>query len=148
MATRYASILEVLNNSGVRYIVIGGFAVIAHGLERQTFDLDIAIDPTRENAALIISSLRDAGVPGAENLSESELMYEVGVTLFLGKGAVDIHAETAGLDFEKAYARREESVIDGLHVNIASVEDLISMKRAAGRPKDLQDLKFLLDNYE
>lgn len=148
MNQRYASIVDVLNKSGVRYIIIGGFAVVAHGLERYTFDLDIAIDPTRENAAIVLESLRQAGVPGSTDLSESEFMCDVGVTLYLETGAVDIHTETAGLDFDKAYSRKESSVVDGVEVHVASVEDLILMKRAAGRPKDLQDLRFLLEHYE
>jgi hypothetical protein len=145
---KYANVLKRLREFGVKYLVIGGHSVIAHGFERVTFDLDIAIDPDATNAERLIRALHSSGIPGAENLSVDELISEVGYTLYADIGVVDIHASVPGLDFDKAYARRHVARYGDVEADISAVEDLISMKEAIGRPRDLVDLAFLRENYE
>src|SRR4051812_35809657 len=137
----FKELLELLNSAGVRYLVLGGYAVIHYGYRRVTDDLDIwiAIDP--ENTAKLSAVLqRFAGFPAAR--VKPSMFQERGKVFIFGREPVrvDILTTPSGLDFESAYRRRRTVDWDGVRIPLIDLKDLRTNKRASGRAKDLADL--------
>jgi Nucleotidyl transferase AbiEii toxin, Type IV TA system len=141
-------ILRALVQRGVDFVVIGGIAAVLHGSARLTYDLDLCFAPDRANLSalgdvLVALSARLRGVdeavpfvPDAATLRRVEVL-----TLATVAGDVDVLARPAGAPSYEALRRRADRYeIGDFSVLVASVEDLIAMKRAAGRPKDLADV--------
>src|SRR5205823_1145429 len=124
----------------VRYIVIGGIAAILHGVPRATFDLDILIDATPENARRLLDALQEAGLGTAALISPEELLASE-ITIFRDRVRVDVQTRTPGLEFEDGWARRETMQFRGQQFYVASRNDLIETKRASGRPIDRDDVR-------
>ena len=146
-------ILRVLDRHGVDHVVIGGVAVIAHGNPRATFDLDLIAAPHRDNlerlgAALSDLNARAAGVD-AEHLSvdptdPEHLAAGANWTLHTDGGRLDLFGDVpGGRPYEEVRARAIRVEYGGMQVSIVGLDDLVRMKRAAGRPKDLADLAAL-----
>ncbi len=131
-----------LDSHKVEYLVIGGVAAIIHGVPRLTFDLDLAIRPTRGNAETLLAAFLDVGF-GTAALTDPDDLLAHQVTLFDDRIAIDVQTRTSGLDFHAAYARRVTLDARGVPVQVVSVPDLIAMKEAAGRPQDLEDVRIL-----
>jgi predicted nucleotidyltransferase len=127
---------------GVRFVIIEGVAVILHGYDRNTLDVDIFIEPTPDNAAKALQALRDIGF-GTAFLIEPDELLEKNVTIFDDVIPVDLHTNPRGLHFADAWQRAEVHELQGIPVTVVSLEDLIASKEAAGRPQDLQDLEWL-----
>jgi hypothetical protein len=136
-------LLAAFENSGVEYLVIGGWAVSSHSRPRYTKDLDLWIGSEQPNLLCVVEALKDFGAPPAlitEALSMGEDEF-----FFLGKSParVDILRTIPGVDFREAWARRVRMRWDQMMVNLISIDDLIVAKEAAGRPQDLADAKAL-----
>ena len=146
------------NEAGVRYLIAGGFAVVAHGYSRLTVDLDFVLDLEPQNAAKALEILKDEGyaptiqVP-IEQFADANLREDwaqnrnmVAFPLHSEKHrqtSVDIFVREP-FDFERAYAEKfEGAIVPGLVANFVSLSDLLELKKAAARPKDLQDLYYL-----
>jgi hypothetical protein len=132
-------------NAGVSFLVVGGYAAIAHGLTRATDDLDIWIEPTLENARRTLSALRAVGAPTgdwtAESIADPYSFVRVGEEA--GR-KVDIMASAGGeLPFYKAWPNRFETDFFGLSIPFLGLRDLIRIKKAIGRYKDLADVESL-----
>jgi hypothetical protein len=134
-------LLRSLNARSARYVVIGAAAFPVHGYARATLDVDLLIEPTPENARRVRQALLDFGYD-LTDVSEGELL-EKKVLIRQCVLETDIHPFVAGADFEGVWRRRIEDRIGDTPTAFASLEDLIRMKEAAGRPKDLEDLKAL-----
>jgi hypothetical protein len=134
-------LLRSLNARSARYVVIGAAAFPVHGYARATLDVDLLIEPTPENARRVRQALLDFGYD-LTDVSEGELL-EKKVLIRQYVLETDIHPFVAGADFEGVWRRRIEDRIGDTPTAFASLEDLIRMKEAAGRPKDLEDLKAL-----
>jgi len=136
------SLLRSLNAHDVRYVVIGATAFPVHGYARATLDIDIFIEATRENATRTLAALRDVGYDITDvtvnDLLEKKLLIRQ-YTL-----ETDIHPFVTGVAFEEVWQNRVEDTIGKTPAWFASLDDLIRMKQAAGRPKDLEDLRVLL----
>lgn len=132
----------LLASHNVRYIVIGGVAVIAHGVPRFTLDLDIVIEATRDNATRLVAALREARLGTAFEIEPADVLAQE-IILFRDWLALDVHTKPPGFDFETAWVRRRIETVDGVPVNILSIEDLIASKEATGRPVDLEDVVHL-----
>jgi hypothetical protein len=148
------SLLAILEESGVEFIVIGGFAVSAHGHLRATKDLDIVPDPDPENLARLAEALERLGaqVQGVEEFSEDEVVQPDAEGLRLGgnfvlntnHGRLDILQLVApDLGYGELRAAAIEDLVFGHRVRFCGFDDLVTMKEAAGRPEDLIDLRRL-----
>jgi hypothetical protein len=126
----------------VRYVVIGGIAAIVHGVPRTTFDVDLLIEATEPNAARLLEALEAAGIGSAALTTPQQLLAHE-ITIFKDIVRVDVQTSTPGVSFEEAWHRRVEREVSGVPYWILSKPDLIAAKRAAGRPKDLEDVRVL-----
>lgn len=126
----------------VRYLVIGGVAAVLYGVPRVTFDLDILIEATPDNAQALLDALLEAGLGTASLVSAEELLANE-ITIFKDRVRIDVQTSTPGLRFESAWQRRETMEYEGQPFQVASQHDLIASKRASGRSIDLEDIRLL-----
>lgn len=139
----FRELLRCLNARGVRYMVVGGYAVNFHGHHRNTADIDLWITVDNENATKVSVALQQFGF-SPESVPASMFLQRGKVFRFGSRPLlVDLITDPSGVDFEACYARRQEQDVDGLQVPFISLEDLKDNKRAAGRPKDIADLDAL-----
>jgi len=139
----FTDLLKLFSDNNVRYLIIGGYAVIQYAEPRYTKDLDLWISTDTANAASVYAALRAFGAPLAglteDDFSEEGYFYQMGVPPV----RVDILMGIPGLEFDQAWNKRVEIDFDGLMVSFISKEDLIAAKRASGRPQDLIDANTL-----
>lgn len=146
---RPTALLRELVARGVDFVVIGGIAMIGHGSARSTRDLDVIYALDAANLRALGEVMVDLGarlrgveapvpfVPDARTMRQTSIL-----TLDTPLGWIDLLVSPAGSPaYAQLKARAERITIDGIVVPIASLDDLESMKRAAGRPKDLLDLE-------
>ena len=126
----------------VRYVVIGGIAAVLHGVPRATFDLDILIEGTPENATNLLQALDEAKL-GTAALTTPEDLLAHEITVFQDFVRIDVQTFTPGLKFEDAWSRLRRMEFEGQAFYVVSREDLIASKRASGRPIDLEDIRLL-----
>ena len=134
-------LLRLLNEHSVDFVIIGATAFPIYGYVRATLDTDIFIRPEKSNAEKTLVALKEFGY----NMSDVSLDDLLTKKLLIRQYVVeaDIHPFVKGTDFDTVWRRKVESEFGDTKVYFASLEDLIEMKRAAGRPKDLEDLKYL-----
>jgi hypothetical protein len=126
----------------VRYVVIGGIAAVLYGVPRATFDLDILIGATESNAERLLQALRAAKF-GTADLIDAQGILANEITVFNDRVRIDVQTSTPGLTFADAWNRRETMAYQGQEFYVASRQDVITSKRAAGRQKDLEDVRVL-----
>lgn len=147
-------LLAALNEAGVDFLVVGGFAVGAHGFPRGTKDLDVVPEPSRKNLSRLAVLLKDldAELLGLHEFSDEEVVQPDleglsaggNFVLATSMGRLDIMQFLApDYEYSKLKDRAIEERVFGQPVKICGYEDLIAMKRAAGRPEDLIDLQRL-----
>ena len=147
----FKELLSIFNAHGVKYLIVGGYAVSFHAQPRATKDIDLLIKPDADNAKAVYTALAKFGAP-VEGLTPEDLR-EPGKFFRMGREpvAVDILLEIDGVDFDRAWERRVEGVIDtasSLTAHFISSADLIAAKVAAGRPQDLADVAALREAAE
>ena len=135
-------VFSSLQRHKVHYIVIGGIAAVLHGVPRATFDLDILIEANPDNAQKLLDALLEAKL-GTAALTTPEEVLSQEITIFKDRVRIDVQTSTPGLKFEEAWERRETMEYQKQKFYVASREDLIASKRAAGRPVDLEDVRLL-----
>ncbi len=133
---------ELLNARSVEYLVVGGYALAAHGHPRYTGDIDFWIRPTADNIARLLSALHDFGF-GSLGLTAGDFGADTVVQLGQPPRRIDLLTSIDGVSFESCFARREQIELDGVPLGIIGLEDFKTNKRAAGRLKDLADLESL-----
>ena len=122
--------------------MIGGIATVLHGVPRATFDLDILIEATSDNANRMLEALSESGL-GTAALTNAEQILKNEITIFKDRVRIDVQTSTPGLNFKDAWERRETMNYQGQEFYVVSVEDLISSKRASGREVDFDDVRLL-----
>lgn len=139
----FKDFLRLLNAHQVEYLVIGGYAVGYHGYPRATADMDIWIAVRRENAEKMVAALREFGfnVPelSADLFTTENKIIRLGVPPL----RIKIITTISGVVFEECYAKRVADELDGVVVNLISLECLKINKQTSGRYKDLNDLENL-----
>lgn len=141
--TGFGRILRDLNEAGVRYVLIGGIALIRHGVVRATRDIDAVFDPDLENVARVRSLAANWGAtrPDGSPLPDDGIAPERSIHLATPFGELDLVSEkVAGFTFQGLLERAEIKKVDGVEAPICSLDDLVAMKRAVGRERDLADL--------
>ena len=138
----YKDLLSAFHAHGVRYLVVGAYAVIFHAQPRFTKDIDLFIKADPANAQATYAALASFGASlqgiRPEDFAERGSFFRFG----RDPHGFDILPDIPGVDFEAAWERRVEGVIDpesGLKAYFISAPDLIASKLAAGRPQDIAD---------
>ena len=142
MLDRLADVFRSFQQSEVRYVVIGGIAAVLYGVPRATFDLDILIDATPDNAHRLLAALAEAGL-GTASLTTAESVLANEITVFKDRVRVDVLTTAPGLTFERIWVERQTMNYMGQEFFVISKRDLIASKRASGRPVDLEDARLL-----
>ena len=142
MLNRLKGVFESFQRHEVRYLVIGGIAAILYGVPRATFDLDILIEPTQDNAQRLLDALLNAGL-GTASLTDVNELLSNEITVFKDWVRIDVQTVTPGLNFQEAWEHRETMTFQGQVFYVVSKKDLISSKKASGRDVDLEDVRLL-----
>lgn len=139
----FRDFLKLCTRKRVKYLLIGGYAVHYHGYPRATADMDVWIEISRINAARMVEAFRAFGYRAPD--LRDELFLEKGAIIRMGNPPLRLEIVNAisGVSFDKCYAARKKVIIDGIRVSLINLRDLRKNKKAAGRPKDLDDLEHL-----
>jgi hypothetical protein len=139
----YKDLLSAFHAHGVKYLIVGGFAVILHAQPRFTKDLDLFVKADPANARAIYAALAAFGAQlqsmRPEDFADPKAFFRFG----RDPHGFDILPDIPGVDFDGAWERRVETTVDaesGLRANFISSDDLIAAKLASGRPQDLADV--------
>ena len=139
----YKDMLQALADERVRFLLVGAYALAAHGYLRATMDMDIWVMPSPRNAEAVLRALRRFGAPlhdlTAADLQADGTVFQIGVA----PRRIDIITTASGLHFEETFERSLTVDIEGIEVHVPSLDDLIRNKRTAGRTKDLADAEAL-----
>jgi hypothetical protein len=135
----YAEMLSALSAEGAEFLIVGAFAVAAHGIPRATGDIDIWVNPDPANAERVWRALERFGAPlrnlSPSDFTQADLIFQMGVR----PRRIDLLTSISGVEWNEAWSNRLDGTIEGLTLPVLSKELLIRNKRAAGRPQDLAD---------
>lgn len=139
----FSDILRLLNAHGVRYLLVGGYAVAVHGYPRPTADMDIWVAADPQNADRVVQVLQEFGFDVPE--LDASMIHTRRLMLRMGYPPVRIEflCDLSAVEFESCYARREQFDLNGVPVQVISLSDLRKNKQASGRSKDKVDLDYL-----
>ncbi len=136
----FHDMLVALNKSNGKYLVVGAYAVAAHGCPRANGHLDLCAQATAESASSVMQALRffDAPTPEIDEayFPAPSIVFQIGVP----PATIDLLTSFSGPEFEAAWLNRIEINIDDVSFCVIGLNDLIQNKRASGRPKDLADI--------
>jgi hypothetical protein len=138
----FKEFVVLLNKNNVRYIVIGGYAVVYHGYVRSTNDIDIWIDLGNDNIKNVLKTLDDFGFSSL-NIKEIDFSPNQIIQLGYPPNRIDLITTPAGIDFETCYQTKEQLIIDNITINIIDLKNLIKTKKASNRTRDLADIEEL-----
>jgi hypothetical protein len=136
-------LLSEFRSSGVEYLIVGGWAVGIHAEPRYTKDLDILVGSSPDNLLRVVTALERYGAPPALIESVRTMTSEEFVFFGVPPARIDLLRAVPGVDFAAAWPRRRTLEWNGVEVHVIGFDDLCASKRAAGRPKDLRDVRLL-----
>jgi predicted nucleotidyltransferase len=142
----FGRILEDLNRAEVEYVLIGGIAMIRHGVVRATRDIDAVFDPTEENVNRIRGLVAEweATRPDGSPVQMDDIGPNRTIHLATPHGDLDLLSEkVAAIPYVRLRERADVKKVDGVPAPICSLADLVALKRAAGRERDIADLSDL-----
>jgi hypothetical protein len=139
----FKEFLRLLNENGVEYLLIGGYAVGYYGYVRATADMDVWIAMNAENAEKAATALCQFGFDVPELSTDLFLKPDSIVRMGLPPLRIEVFNTVSGVSFEECYAERTNATVDDLSIPIIGLEHLKLNKRASGRGKDLVDLEHL-----
>jgi len=139
----FRELLKIFEKHKIRYLIVGGYAVMKYTEPRFTKDLDIFIATDHGNAESVYLALKEFGAP-LENLTADDFTHK-GYFYQMGKPPlrVDIMMSIPGIEFDEAWDNREVVKLDDLEIPFISRFDLIRSKKASGRPHDKIDVERL-----
>ena len=139
----FKDLFVLFNQENVEYLVVGAHAVIYYAEPRYTKDLDIWINPKKENALKVIKALEAFGAPltnvTVEDFTDVDKIFQIGIA----PNRIDILMGIAGVNFADASKKKTQSTYDDIPINIIGKQDLIFSKKAIARPQDLLDVERL-----
>ena len=142
--------LIALAEEEATYLIVGAYAVAAHGSPRSTGDIDIWVRPDPENAVRVLRALSSFGAPveamglTVEDLAKPGTVYQIGQP----PRRIDIITRISGVDFDDAWPSRIQATIDDLELSFLGREDLLQNKLASARTKDLADIELLKEQSD
>ncbi|OIP89866.1 MAG: hypothetical protein AUK24_05645 [Syntrophaceae bacterium CG2_30_49_12] len=136
----FRELLKIFKKHNIRYLVVGGYAVMKYSEPRFTKDLDVLIATDQENANSVYAALKEFGAPLAnltpDDFTHKDYFYQMGIPPL----RIDIMMSIPGIGFEEAWKNREVFELDDLKIPFVSRSDLIRAKEASGRPQDKIDI--------
>ena len=142
----FRDLLAAFNARGVEFIVVGAYALAAHGLVRATKDLDVWVRPDVDNAKRVFDALADFGAPlhdlTVDDLARPGLIFQIGVEPI----RIDVITAIDGVQFPDAWAERVPARFADQEAAVLSRKHLVINKRTAARDQDLLDVKWLERN--
>jgi len=142
----FKEMLSCLKDEAVDFIVVGAYALAAHGFPRATGDIDIWVRNSFENAQKIMRALMKFGAPISHLSEEDFTAPDIIVQLGVEPSRIDLLTGIDGVGFDEAWQNKISIAIDDLEINILSKEDLLKNKLATGRAKDQGDIAWLENN--
>ncbi len=143
MSSPFRDILSEFTDARVEYLLVGAYALAAHGLIRGTGDIDLWIHATPENAKRVEQAMLRFGAPrelfNVDDFAQPSMVVQVGVPPY----RIDILTDLTGVEWEQAWEDRFVSTFEGVEVPVLSRAHVIANKRATNRPKDQLDLAWL-----
>ena len=140
--------LSALCEEKADFLIVGAYALAAHGHPRATGDIDIWIQASEENAKRVWRALMRFGCPlfdlKLDDLKTPDLIFQIGVE----PRRIDIVTSITGVEFDEAWPDRKEIEIEGLKIAAIGRSHLLKNKKAVGRPQDLADVAWLEMNKE
>lgn len=140
MNTDFKEVLRAFNEHEVKYLVVGGYAVMKYSEPRFTKGLDIWVEASRENAAKVFQALQSFGAP-LVGLTESTFAEDGFYQMGRPPVRVDVLMSVDGVQFQDAWENRVETSFDETPAHMIGLSDLIANKKLAGRPQDLIDIE-------
>lgn len=152
----FEEVFRKLNKYRVKYLVIGGIAANLQGFSRLTMDLDIMLEPERDNFERLFDAMDELGYEQSTPVKLKDMHFEEGhVKITDWKGIimvfrnpkdeldrVDVFLKNP-MGFDRAYKNHEIREINGTRVHVACIDDLIELKELSGREKDWRDIGYL-----
>jgi len=139
----YKDILQIFIEEKVNFLLVGAYALAAHGLPRATGDIDLFIKSDKDNSQRVYQALVRFGalVSGIskEDFQVGDLIFQIGIV----PRRIDIITSITGVSFDEAFSSRIITEVNGIKVPVISLDKLIKNKEASGREKDLLDVKIL-----
>ena len=143
MNSDFEELLRIFNEKEIKYLIVGGHAVMLYTEPRYTKDLDVWIEATGENAAKVFRALAEFGAPlaglSADDFTREGFYYQVGRP----PAGVYILMSVDGVRFDEAWPKRNQSELGSQRAWFISRADLLQNKRASGRHIDLHDADLL-----
>ncbi len=139
----FKDMLSCLKDEGVDFIVVGAYALAAHGFPRATGDIDIWVGSSADNARKVMAALMKFGAPTSdiseEDFSSPNMVVQIGVE----PCRIDLLTNISGVEFDEAWGHKVGITVDDLEVYVLSKSDLLKNKLASGRDKDRGDIAWL-----
>jgi len=137
--------LQLLLEEQVEFMLVGAYAMGAHGYPRATGDIDIWVEASKNNAPKVITALKKFGAPLAqislEDFSQEGTVFQIGVT----PRRIDIITKISGVTYQEAYQDKVTVNVEGLNIPLISLDKFVKNKLASGRDKDTIDVKYLME---
>lgn len=143
LSSDFEDLFKILNDHKVRYLVVGGYAVIYYTQPRYTKDIDIWIIPEINDVEKVYSALAHFGAPlrgiKPEDFKNKKMILQIGVAPV----RIDILVNIEGVDFKDAWKNRRRTKYGKTPINIIGPKEIVKAKKMAGRPQDKLDLEQL-----
>jgi len=139
----FKEFISLLNANGVKYLVVGGFAVAYHGYPRYTKDIDFWVWADPDNAERLLKTIHDFGLDVLGLKKEDFINPDNIIQLGHEPNRIDLILQLEGVDFNECFARRQDVTFEDLPMAFIGFDDLIKNKRSTGRLKDKVDAQTL-----
>ena len=145
LAPDFREFCELLRANRVEFVIVGAYALAFHGVPRYTGDLDVLINPTRDNAERLLSAIAEFGFP-VSNLTPDSII-DPSKIIEMGVPPVQVHVMSTidGVTWNEVWQGRAAGAMDTVDVHFIGRREFLRNERAAGRPKDIADVAALGD---